>query len=218
MIVTRRRRKPFPWKRLALPVVAIALVAFALSWTPSRNAIGNGPAAPLWRATGATLGGIAAPFHFTAQNQELGNRAKEIAQLQSQVADMQAKDQAKDKKVADLQGQIATLQSQAAAARGTVAPHSAQAPSTNDAFASNMNAPVRGGDLSAGATPDMHRTAEYWASMEPENAAKVVQKLPTVYVARIFALMSSDAVGSVMDALPPSYVAQLTQEHPELKR
>ncbi len=54
--------------------------------------------------------------------------------------------------------------------------------------------------------------------MEPENAAKVVQKLPVVYVARVFALMSADSVSSILDALPSTYVAALTQEHPELKR
>ncbi|MDQ2992636.1 MAG: hypothetical protein M3R30_07465 [Candidatus Eremiobacteraeota bacterium] len=54
--------------------------------------------------------------------------------------------------------------------------------------------------------------------MDPENAVKVVQKLPVSYVAHILALMSPDAVGPILDALPPAYAASLTQEHPELRR
>jgi flagellar motility protein MotE (MotC chaperone) len=73
-------------------------------------------------------------------------------------------------------------------------------------------------DLSSGATPDMQRTAKYWANMEPDNVAKVLPKLPIPYVARVLALMSPDDVGAILDALPAAYAAQLTQEHPELKR
>jgi flagellar motility protein MotE (MotC chaperone) len=54
--------------------------------------------------------------------------------------------------------------------------------------------------------------------MEPDNAAKVIQKLPVPYVARVFSQMSPDAVGAILDALPSTYAAELTQENPELKR
>ncbi len=48
VIVTRQRRKPFPWRRLILPVVAIGLVVFAFVWPPSRNVILNGgPLSPM---------------------------------------------------------------------------------------------------------------------------------------------------------------------------
>ncbi len=88
MIVTRQRRKPFPWKRLILPLVAIALVVVALSWQPSRSVIANGPAAPVWRTLNNALGGVATPFHFAAQNQLLTERNKQIVQLQGQIADL----------------------------------------------------------------------------------------------------------------------------------
>jgi flagellar motility protein MotE (MotC chaperone) len=64
----------------------------------------------------------------------------------------------------------------------------------------------------------MRRTAQYWASMEPENAAKLAQRLSPVYVARILSLMQPDSVGAILDALPANYAAKLTQEHPELQR
>ncbi|MBV8488941.1 MAG: hypothetical protein JO199_00325, partial [Candidatus Eremiobacteraeota bacterium] len=49
MIVTRQRRKAFPWRRFILPVVAIALVIFAFVWPPSHNVIFGGPMSPAFR-------------------------------------------------------------------------------------------------------------------------------------------------------------------------
>ena len=221
MIVTRQRRKPFPWKRLILPLIAIALVAFALWWTPSRNVIANGPAAPLWRAANSSLGGVTAPLHFAAQNKAIADKDKQIAQLQSQINDLQSKSQAKDKQISSQQTQISQLQTQAANA-SAVKPAPQASASASPFGASGTSgaggASAAGSDLSSGATADMKRTAQYWANMEPENAAKVVQKLPVVYVARVFSQMAPDSASSIMDALPANYVAALTQEHPELKR
>ncbi|HEV7180405.1 MAG TPA: hypothetical protein VGN11_11060 [Candidatus Baltobacteraceae bacterium] len=222
MIVTRKRRKPFPWKRLILPLIAVAFVVFAASWGPSRNVIENGPTAPLWRGLSNTFGTVATPFHFAAQNRLLDDRNKQIVQLQNQVAGMQTKDSAKDKQLSSLQSQLGQLQAQAASARSAPAAKNspvASATALPGAVAAGAtDTQSASGDLSAGATADMRRTASYWANMEPENAAKVVQKLPALYVARIFALMSPDSASSIMDALPAAYVAQLTQERPELKR
>jgi flagellar motility protein MotE (MotC chaperone) len=53
--------------------------------------------------------------------------------------------------------------------------------------------------------------------MEPENAAKVVERLPVPYVAQVLALMSPDDAGAILDAVPPAFAAQLTQENPGLK-
>jgi flagellar motility protein MotE (MotC chaperone) len=209
VIVTRRRRKPFPWRRLILPVIAVGLVIFAFSWTPSRTAITGGPLAPLWKSTSTTFNSVAAPFHFAAQNQLLTDRNRQIALLQSQIASLQAQGASKDKQISGLNDQISQLQTQEANARSNT---SALVP------APAVSASSGAGDLASGATQDMRRTANYWASMDPENAAKVVQRLPVGYVARIFALMSSDAAGAILDALPPAYAAQLTQENPELKR
>ncbi|MDQ2865276.1 MAG: hypothetical protein M3R51_03550 [Candidatus Eremiobacteraeota bacterium] len=219
MIVTRKRRKRFPWKPFALPLLIVAFVAFALSWPPLRNAIASGPAAPLFRVSGSALSG---PLHFAAQDRVISDRDKQIAALQAQITGMQSAAQAKDKKLTDLQSQIPVLAAQAASARGAGASAKAKdgAQSSSASFASDgIAAPARNGsDLSGSATPDMHRTAQIWANMEPENAAKVVTRLPVVYVAHVFAVMPSDAAGAIMDALPAAYAAQLTQEHPELAR
>jgi flagellar motility protein MotE (MotC chaperone) len=224
VIVTRQRRKPFPYKRLILPLVAIALVIFAFVWPPSRNVILNGPAAPAARAVGNAYDAAAQPFHFAAQNQVITDRNRQIAALQAQLAQAQSDQQDKAKQVAALQQQIDQLQAQAASARSSASPApvrpngpAAGAPG-GSAFGST---PAQGGyvagDLSAGATADIRRTGQYWASMEPENAAKIAQRLPTSYVARVFAQMSPNDVGAILDALPAAYAAKLTQENPEIQ-
>lgn len=221
MIVTRKRRKPFPWKRLILPVIAIALVIFAFVWGPSRNVIANGPMAPVWRASGSAYGTVSKPFNFAAQNEMLTEKNKQIVALQKQVVDLQSQASAKDKKIGSLTGQVQQAQLQAASPKATPAAQQSAAPAQSDAsnaaFASTTSQ-SSGSDLSSGATPDMRRTASYWGNMEPENAAKLIQKLPVPYVAHILALMSPDTVGAILDALPSGYAAKLTQDHPELKK
>jgi flagellar motility protein MotE (MotC chaperone) len=222
MIVTRQRRKPFPWRRLILPVVAIALVAFALVWQPSRNFIANGPLAPVWRATGPAAAAIAEPFHSAAQNEIITERNAQIVQLQNQLAALQKQADAKDKRIANLKSQVQQMQLQASqqASQPTAAPagSSNAAPAAAAGATGFANGASAGNDLAANATPDERRTAQYWANMEPGNAAKVIQKLPIDYSARILALMSPDAVGSILDALPTAYAAKLTQDHPELRK
>ncbi len=222
MIITRQRRKPFPWKRLILPVIAIALVIFAFIWTPSRSVIANGPMAPAWRVSGSAFGTVAKPFNFAAQNEILTEKNKQILALEKQISDLQSQTAAKEKKIGDLSGQVQQLQLQAASpkapapqASAAVAQADASNPSVSGSIASQIST---GSDLSQGATPDMHRTAAYWGNMEPENAAKLIQRLPIPYVAHILALMSADNVGAILDALPANYAAKLTQDHPELKK
>jgi flagellar motility protein MotE (MotC chaperone) len=213
VIVTRRRRKPFPWRRLLLPLVAIALVIFAFSWGPSRAVITGGPLGPMWNSAGNSFSTVAAPFHFAAQNQVIQQREHQIVQLQQQVAAAQAQAAAKDKQIASLNSQISQLQTQLATAHSaTPAPAAAQ---NNTSAASGA---LPNASPAASENVQLSRTAQYWANMEPENAAKVVQKLPVPYVARVLAQMSPDAVGAILDALPASFAAQLTQENPELKR
>jgi len=209
VIVTRQRRKPFPWKRFLLPVVAIALVLFALWWAPSRSVVTAGPLAPAWQAGQNAWNAVAAPFHFAAQNQAITDRNRQIAALQTQLANAQNAAQGKDKQIASLQQQIDQLESQAAAARGSAgAPRSSlpRPAATESAFAGP-----------AGVTPDVQKAAQYWTSMDPENAAKVARRLPPSYVARVFAQMQPDAVGAILDALPPAFAAKLTQEHPDIQ-
>ncbi|HTA39509.1 MAG TPA: hypothetical protein VK760_10545 [Candidatus Acidoferrales bacterium] len=224
MIVTRQRRKPFPFKRLILPLIAIALVVFAFIWPPSRNVILNGPAAPAARAVGGAYDNAAAPFHFAAQNQVITDRNRQIEALQTQLTQAQSEAADKAKQIASLQQQIGQLQSQAASTRSAASPIPARGASGLPAGASSgtfSSDTAQGGyvagDLSSGATADIRRTGAYWSSMEPENAAKLAQKLPTSYVARVFAQMSPNDVGAILDALPPAYAAKLTQENPEIQ-
>ena len=224
MIVTRQRKKAFPWRRLILPVVAIGLVIFAFVWGPSRNVITSGPMGPVWSMVGNGYGKIAAPFNYAAQNMALTEKNKQIMALQKDKADLQNQLTEKDKKIADLNSTVQQLQTTAENAKSGASP----GPATGAANAATGSNPTGGGitaasgstanDLSQGATPDMRRTATVWANMEPENAAKVVQKLPIPYVARILALMAPDTVGAILDALPAAYAAKLTQDHPELKQ
>ena len=216
MIVTRQRRRAFPFRKLLLPLIAIALIVAAFWWTPSRNAIANGPLAPVWNAGASAFDKIAAPFHFAVQNQAIADRDATIARLQAQVSDLQSQGVAKDKQITQLRSSLDAADAATAAAR---APAAKPAVAVGVPVVAASGAPgFAAGDLTVGATADARRTAAVWAAMEPENAAKVVQKLPVPYVAHILALMSPDAVGPIMDALPAAYAAALTQEHPELRR
>lgn len=220
MIVTRKRKKPFPWKRLLLPVAALALVGFALSWGPSRNAMSTGPMAPLVRSTQAYFDTIAAPFHFAAQNEKITSANRQIAALQVQVSVAKGDSQSKDKKIADLQKQLDDAQTQLASATGNTAQASARGATLGRSSPrpGPTNVALTGPDLSTNVSPDMKRTADYWAAMDPENAAKVAQRLPPSYVAHVLALMPTEAAGTILDNLPPTFAAKLTQEHPELKQ
>lgn len=226
MIVTRKRKKPFPFKRLILPIVAIALVGFALSWRPSRNAMSTGPMAPLVRNTQAYFDTIAAPFHFAVQNQKITDLNRQIASLQGQLATAKSDAQGKDKKIGGLQTQLDQVQTQLASASGNAAQastrdatlgRSSPRPGPSVPGLPSGSIALTGSDLSTNATPDMKRTADYWAAMDPENAAKVAQRLPPSYVARILALMPTEAAGTILDNLPPTFAAKLTQERPDLK-
>ena len=217
MIVTRQRRRTFPFRKLLLPLIAIALIVAAFWWTPSRNAIATGPLAPVWNAGASAFDKVAAPFHFAAQNQVISSENATIAKLQAQVTDLQTQSAAKDKQISRLQSSLDAANAATAAARSPEAKPSAGAVAAPGVGASGAPA-FASGDLTVGATADARRTASVWAAMDPENAAKVVQKLPIPYVAHILALMSPDQVGPIMDALPPTYAAALTQEHPELRR
>ncbi len=216
MIVTRKRKKPFPFKRLLLSAIAILLIVFALSWGPSRDAMSSGPMGPVVRATGTWFDAVAAPFHFAAQNETITGLNRQIAALQTQLAAAKSEAQTKDKKIAGLQTQLDQAQMQLATSGSSVKnpPH----PAPSVAGLPSGSVAMTGSDLAANATPDMKRTADYWAAMDPENAARVAQRLPAPYVARVLALMPAEAAGTILDNLPPTFAAKLTQERPDLSR
>jgi len=218
VIVTRRRRKPFPWRRFILPVIAIGLIVVAIAWPPSRGVLTGGPLSPMWQTMGARFNTVAAPFHFAALLQRLTEANQQIVQLQTQVADLQSKGAAKDKQISALNTQVSQLQTQAANANSTTAAAPVTAATASPGVGTPALASTSAGDLTADATANMRRTAQVWANMDPEDAAKVIQRLPVPYVARVLALMSPDDAGAILDAVTPTFAAQLTQENPSIKR
>lgn len=215
MIVTRQRPKPRQVHKILLPVIALVLLALAFILPPSRNLIVNGPLAPAFRVAGNFFENAAKPLHFAALNSEIGKRDRTIAQLQAQINDQKTQLAGRDKQISALQSQINQMAQQGVADRAKNVPKAPAA--TSDAGGGTGTPQTSGSDLTANATPDMRRTASQWSSMDAESAAKVVQKLPVPYVARVLALMPADAAGQILNALPPSYAAALTQEHPELR-
>jgi flagellar motility protein MotE (MotC chaperone) len=222
VIVTRQRRKPFPWRRFILPLIAVALVIFAFVWPPSNQVIVKGPLAPLWSFIGDNL---SKPFDIATKLREEKALRTTIAQQGGQISTLQADVTAKAKQIADLTSQVDQLKAQAAAANsaGGPAPAASAAPAGQQQQQQQQQAQAGAASVAADMQPmssqeAMRRTAQYWSNMEPDNAAKVVQKLPIPYVASVMTLMSPDDVGAILDALPASYAAELTQEHPELKR
>jgi|SRR5579884_310947 len=199
MIVTRRRKKKFPWKRAFTILAVIGLIAGAFWSTPSRT----------WIAATPPAKSIVQLFDPVGKQQQITAQSAQIASLQQRISSMQSQIADRDKQISQLQTQVNDAQQQAAVA--DAAPKSKPSPQAS-------NAPLVTSDLSSQGTPDMRRTAQVWGAMDSEAAAKVVQRLPSDYVVRIFALMPPDSVGAILENLPASYAARLTQEHPELKR
>lgn len=203
MIVTRRRRKPFPWKRLLIPTVLIALLVAVLWWAPSRT----------WIAQRPIFKPIAKLFDPLAQQQTIKSQDAQISDLQQRLAAETSQIADRDKQTSQLQTQLNDAQQQAASANVPPKPKPMPQASAQSAAASDQPA---ANDPAAQASPEMRRTAQVWGAMDSEAAAKIVQRLPTGYVARVFALMSPDSVGAILENLPPAYAARLTQEHPEV--
>jgi len=215
VIVTRQRRKPFPVGRLVLPLVAILAIVGAFLWPPSRAAITAGPLSPIWQSLGSRFAVVAAPFHFAAQNQLIARRNHEIVTLQAQLADAQRRLAAAQSASTALKSRVQKLDAQVAQARSKAPPALVKSAASPGPFGSTAAAP--GSDLAASATPNDRRVAADWAAMDPTNAAKVIQRLPVPYDAKIFSLMSASDVGAILDKLPAAFAARITQENPTLK-
>ncbi|MDP9017931.1 MAG: hypothetical protein M3N19_06405 [Candidatus Eremiobacteraeota bacterium] len=215
MIVTRQRPKQRQVHKVLLPIIAVLMLVAAFVLPPSRNIIMGGPLAPMWRMLGVGMANISKPFHFAAMNNEITARDHTITQLQTQINDDKSQISDRDKQISSLQSQVNQLTQASVNDRAkNVTKVPAPSASSNGFGASSAG----GSDLTSSATPDMRRTATQWAAMDAENAAKVVQRLPVPYSARILALMPADAAGQILNALPAPYAAALTQEHPELRR
>jgi flagellar motility protein MotE (MotC chaperone) len=211
MIVTRQRpKKKFNPRKLILPLVAILALGVALWWPPSQKRITgfitNGPLNPIVARIGAFFTPYLAPLHFASQEQVIADRNRQIEALGGEI-EGQRKDMAsKDAQISALQFQIKQMQSAAAkAAEATPTP----AARSVSAAAANGEAPAPAETTST--TDDPKHAAAVWATMDPEQAAAVAQKLPADYTAKVLALMSNDAAGQLLGALPPDYAAKVSQ-------
>lgn len=209
MIVTRQRpKKKFNPRKVLLPVVALIALAFAMWWGPSRTRITgffvNGPLTPIAQRVAAFFTPYLAPLHFAAQEQVIADRNKQIEGLGSEI-EGQRKDMAsKDAQIAALQFQIKQLQSAASKAAEA-------SPSPVPRAASGPNGEVPAAPVTAATTDDPKHAAAVWATMDPEQAAAVAQKLPADYTAKVLALMGNDAAGALLGALPAEYAAKVSQ-------
>jgi hypothetical protein len=204
MIVTRQRKKKQSNLPILLPIAAIAMLAIALTWPPSRNFITNGPLKPVATVFDGVWGVVSRPLSFAYQQQQITDRNQSIKDLNDKLeADRKAQDD-KDAQIAQLQKQIAAANAEPAeptpAAAGPIAAQPAGAPAAAGA------APAQSTVSDA-----IRRDAQQWSAMDPETAAALVQKLPTGFVSTVFAQMSPDSVGPIMDALPPKVAALIVE-------
>lgn len=202
MIVTRQRKKKQSNLPILLPIAAIAMLVIALTWPPSRNFITNGPLKPVATVFDGVWGVVSRPLSFAYQQQQITDRNQQIKDLNDQLeADRKASD-AKDAQLAALQKQLTAANSEPAAATPAPAvPPAGQAAGTDAAAGPGQPA----------VSDAIRRSAQQWAAMDPETAAALVQKLPTAYVSAVFAQMSPDSVGPIMDALPPKVAALIVE-------
>jgi hypothetical protein len=205
MIVTRQRKQKKSSLPILLPIAAIAMLAIALTWPPSRNFITNGPLKPVATVFDGIWGTISRPLSFAYQQQQITDRNQEIKQLNDKLeSDRKAADD-KDAQLAQLQKQLAAANNQPEAA--TPAP--AVALAGQAAAGAAPGAP--GAPAATTASDALRRAAQQWSAMDPEKAAALVQKLPTSYVSSVFAQMSPDSVGPIMDALPAKVAALIVE-------
>ena len=201
MIVTRQRKQKKSSLPILLPIAAIAMLAIALTWPPSRNFITNGPLKPVATVFDGVWGTVSRPLSFAYQQQQITDQNREIKSLNDKLeADRKAAD-ANTAQVAQLQKQLAAANNQPdAATPAPAAPLAGQA------------APgVPGAPAATTASDAVRRAAQQWSAMDPEKAAALVQKLPTSYVSSVFAQMSPDSVGPIMDALPAKVAALIVE-------
>ncbi len=207
MIVTRQRpKKKFNPRKLILPVVAIAALAFALWWPPSqrmiRGAVLSGPVIALGNRVSAFFAPVVAPLHFAAQEQVIADRNKEIEALNGQLESQRKDMAAKDSEISGLQAQIRQLQDAYAKLAQATSPPAPVVRTANGNIVPATPQP---------STDDPKHAAAVWSSMDPAQAAAVAQRLPADYTAKVMALMDSDSAGALLGALPPAYAAKVAR-------
>jgi len=210
MIATRQRKqKKGSLLPVLLPIAAIAMLIVALTWGPSRAFITNGPLHPVANVADSIWATVSRPLTFAYQQQQITDRNVQVKQLNDKLETDRKVADAKDAQIASLQKQITAIQAESAEAPSP-APASSGAPGSAAAAAGGMAG-------ASGASPDpaIALAAKQWSAMDPERAAALAQKLPEAYDAQVFAQMSPDNVGPIMDALPSAFAAKIVQSGPQ---
>jgi hypothetical protein len=209
MIATRQRKqKKGSLLPILLPIAAIVMLIVALSWPPSRNFIANGPLHPVVATLDNVWSVISRPLTFDYQQREITDRNQRIRDLNDKLEADRKSTTDKDAEIQQLQKQIAAIQAQPEASpTPTSGPIAAAGAAGGAAGATGASA----GPSSAPGDAAIRRTGQQWAAMDPEKAAALAQKLPDAYDAAVFAQMSPDSVGPIMDALPPEVAARIVQ-------
>jgi flagellar motility protein MotE (MotC chaperone) len=203
MIVTRQRKQKKSSLPILLPIAAIVMLGVALAWPPSRNIILNGPLKPFSNIVLSFWGTVSRPLTFAYQQQEITDRNIQVKQLNDQL-------EADRKTSADKDQQVQSLQRAVAAAN-------AQPPEVTPSPAPVVRpaAAAAGGAVALSAiSPEraaLQKTGQQWAAMDPEKAAALIGTLPDDYVAQVFAQMSPDDVGPIMDNLSAKQAARIVQ-------
>ena len=113
MIVTRqRKRRRHLLRRVGLPLLALAALAFALTWPPSQHVLSSGPLKPAWNAGANAVAVVARPFSFAAARQEIVDRNRTIRTLNGQLDKQRQAKSDDDARIQKLQQQIASLSNQ----------------------------------------------------------------------------------------------------------
>ena len=205
MIVTRQRKQKKSSLPILLPIAAIAMLAIALTWPPSRNFITNGPLKPVATVFDGIWGTVSRPLSFAYQQQQITDRNQQIKDLNDKLESDRKAQADKDAQVLQLQKQMAAINNQPEPS--TPAP----AVPLNGQQPAGAVPGVSGAPAATTALDTVRRAAQQWSAMDPEKAAALVQKLPTGYVSTVFAQMSPDSVGPIMDALPPKVAALIVE-------
>jgi hypothetical protein len=178
------------------------MLAIALTWPPSRNFITNGPLKPVATVFDGVWGVVSRPLSFAYQQQQITDRNQSIKDLNDKLeADRKAQD-SKDAQITQLQKQIVAANAEPAEPTPAAAGPIAGQPAGGLAGA---------GSSQPTASDAIRRDAQQWSAMDPETAAALVQKLPTSFVSTVFAQMSPDSVGPIMDALPAKVAALIVE-------
>jgi flagellar motility protein MotE (MotC chaperone) len=204
MIVTRQRKQKKSSLPILLPIAAIVMLGVALAWPPSRNIILNGPLKPFSNIVLSFWGTVSRPLTFAYQQQEITDRNIQVKQLNDQLEADRKTSADKDQQVQSLQRAVAAANAQPPEVTPSPAPvvRPAAATAAGGAVALSAISPERAA---------LQKTGQQWAAMDPEKAAALIGTLPDDYVAQVFAQMSPDDVGPIMDNLSAKQAARIVQ-------